>query len=124
MEIPAPVEPDYSIDKWIMFINTDERQRHLAASNPLPQECILALNSVINGKWNSKGSSKGKGGKELGQGSKAGSKGKEKYAKGKGKSKSLDHIKCHTHDHRFLFQWLRKNKLVRFELISTITMMT
>ena len=95
VETPAPVEPDYSVDDWIMFIKTDEGQRHLAAGNPLPQEGILALNSVVKGGWNSKGSSKGKGGKEPRQGGKAGSKGKGKDAKGKGKGKGLDHIQCH-----------------------------
>ena len=70
-------------------------QKHLAASNPLPEEGVLALNSVVKGGCNSKGNSKGKGGKEPRQGGKAGTKGKGKDAKGKGKGKGLDHIQCH-----------------------------
>ena len=93
MKIPKHVEPDYSIHGWVMFITTKEGQRHLAAGSPLPQEGILAPNLVVKGGWNSKGNSKGKGGKE--PRGKAGTKGKGKDGMGKGKGNGLDHSQCH-----------------------------
>ena len=123
-----------------MFIKTDEGQRHLAAGNALPQECLLGLKSAVRGGWNSTGNSKGKGGKEpRGEG---GGEGTGNDGKGKGNhfddiqchgcekcghfawdcpDRSIEAVKdedgaslqpqlCHTHGYRFVFQWLREGK--------------
>ena len=49
MEALKIKEQSYSVDEWIMFIKMDEGQRHPAAGNALPQEGIVALNSVVKG---------------------------------------------------------------------------
>ena len=107
---PAQTEPEeanvkYTIDEWIMYMYQDEGQAYIAAGNPLPEEGILALNSVVKGKgkgkgtpqWQ-KGTGKGKGAAKGYQswtpkGKGKGNKGEDNKGKGKGKGK--DHIQCH-----------------------------
>ena len=81
----------YSIDEWIMLIKSYKSQTYLAAGNALPQQGILALNSVVKGCWKPKGNAKDEGGKET----KGKGDGKGKGKDGKGKGEILDHIQSH-----------------------------
>ena len=108
-----PQEPVYTVEEWILFLRSDEGQKHIAEGNALPQEGQSALNSVVKGggkgnNW-SKGGGKdprGKGGWNGGKGSwnsgKGGGwnsgKGKGKGTDGKGKDgkgRNMENIQCH-----------------------------
>ena len=90
---PKKDETTYSVDEWIFFLKQDEGQQYLATGNALPQEGLLALNSIVKGGWNSpKGKGKGKDPRNSPKGKgKFGGKGKE-GGKGKG---GKAHIQCH-----------------------------